>query len=275
MNRTRTSITVLVVLVLFFALAGEAWALPLLPATFSGTVRLNGAAPGGGVNVTASIGSLSWSTTTFQAAGDTWYQIDVDGDDPNTPVKEGGEEGDTVTFRVGGYNASPNGSWHSGVDSYSHNLSASSPPTPTPITPTSTPTKTPTPTNTPVPADQYWFSGYVYDDDSGGQARSGRSSTPRPLATEVSSGSGPLRGRANTPWSRSTPRVTSQPEPRLRRAPTVRWSILIVSSSTILPSGSSAHRSSTMLSRRSSQRPARQAAQRPRGQQRPSPSRRP
>jgi len=166
MNRTRISITLLVVSVLFFALSLEVWAVPPVPATFSGTVRLDGAAPGGGVNVTASIGGLSWSTTTFQAAGDTWYQIDVPGDDADNPGKDGGEPGDTITFRVGGYNASPSGSWSSG-DHLNHNLSASSPPTPTPITPTSTPTKTPTPTNTPVPADQYWFSGYVYDDDSG------------------------------------------------------------------------------------------------------------
>jgi len=160
MNRKRTSITVLVVLVLFFALTGEAWAVPPIPATFSGTVRLNGVAPGGGVNVTASIGGLSWSTTTFQAGGDTWYQIDVPGDDPDNPGKDGGEPGDTITFRVGGYSASPSGSWSSG-DHLNHNLSASSPPTATPITPTSTPT------NTPVPSDQYWFSGYVYDDDTG------------------------------------------------------------------------------------------------------------
>jgi len=271
MNRRRISITLLVVSVLFFTLALEAWAVPPVPATYSGTVRLNGAAPGGGVNVTASIGSLSWSTTTFQAAGDTWYQIDVPGDDPDNPVKEGGEPGDTITFRVGGYNASPNGSWSS--DNYlNHNLSASSPPTATPITPTSTPTKTPTPTNTPVPADQYWFSGYVYDDDSGGasavplssctggQARNGRRSTPRPLAGVGVSGFGLLRERANTPWSRSTPRVTSQPEPRLRRAPMVRWSIPIESSSTILPSVLSAYRFFTMFSYRHSRQPARRPA---------------
>jgi len=166
MNRTRASITVLVVLVLFFTLSLEAWAVPPIPATYSGTVRLDGVAPGGGVNVTASIGSLSWSTTTFQAAGDTWYQIDVPGDDPDNPGKDGGEPGDTITFRVGGYNASPSGSWSSG-DHLNHNLSASSPPTATPITPTSTPTNTPIPTDTPVPPDQYWFSGYVYDDDTG------------------------------------------------------------------------------------------------------------
>ena len=41
-----------------------------------------------------------WSFVLYKEGGVTYYRIDVGGDDPNTPTKEGGVEGETVYFGV-------------------------------------------------------------------------------------------------------------------------------------------------------------------------------
>ncbi len=55
------------------------------------------------------------------------YALTVRGDDPETPAKEGGIEGDSVSFRVGDRRAFPLVTWHSGL-SERHNLSFSASP---------------------------------------------------------------------------------------------------------------------------------------------------
>jgi len=41
-----------------------------------------------------------WTGILYRQHGVTYYSVDVDADDPNTPTKEGGVEGDTVYFSV-------------------------------------------------------------------------------------------------------------------------------------------------------------------------------
>ncbi len=59
--------------------------------------------------------------------GNSVYSLDIPADDLSTPVKEGGIEGETVTFLVAEFPASPNADWHSGVN-MELNLSASTAP---------------------------------------------------------------------------------------------------------------------------------------------------
>ena len=157
---------------------------PPVPYGPKGTVRVNGQIPPDGTQVTAWIGGVRYASTATYTWGSSigYYSIDVPGDLDETPdIKEGGREGETVVFKVDGRTASPTGTWTSGDDPVI-NLTVTIPPTATPthtatpITPTNTPThtRTPTRTNTPTitptsgpPPEQYWFSGYVYDQYTG------------------------------------------------------------------------------------------------------------
>jgi len=132
-------------------------AVPPLPSTFYGTVKVDGANVADGTVVSAWIDGAKYAeTATFTFSGESWYSVDVLGDDPDTPEKDGGQEGDTVVFLIGSYEADQTGTWHQGVAA-PLNLTASGGPTPTPTssttpTPTKTPTSTPTPTVTPTPS---------------------------------------------------------------------------------------------------------------------------
>jgi len=68
---------------------------------FYGPVTIGGFAADDGTSVSAHIGSLSWATTTT----DGKYGYDpaffyIPADDPETPAKDGGEDGDVITFKV-------------------------------------------------------------------------------------------------------------------------------------------------------------------------------
>ena len=94
-------------LIIFFAmiatgLVGEAWGVPSLPTTLYGTVKKDGANVPDGTVVSAWIGGVQYaSTSTFTSGADSVYSINVPGDDPETPTKEGGVSGDVVSFSVG------------------------------------------------------------------------------------------------------------------------------------------------------------------------------
>lgn len=133
-------------------------AVPPLPCKFYGTVKQNGANVPAGTEVTAWIAGTQYASAyTFSYSGETWYDIDVPGDDPDTPYKDGGVPGDTVSFKVGEVWADQTGTWQTGGN-VSLNLTIAAP-TPTPTvtgtpptaTPTNTPTHTPTATNTRTP----------------------------------------------------------------------------------------------------------------------------
>lgn len=129
-------------------------AFPPLPASFYGTVKLNGANVADGTLIEALINGKVYAqgyTQMFQ--GDSVYTITIPGDDTGTSSIEGGKEGETITFKIGGIEAQQSAVWRTG-SSAELNLSAAAavaPNTPAP-TPTPYPTQTAIPkVNTPLP----------------------------------------------------------------------------------------------------------------------------
>jgi len=128
-------------------------AAPPIPATFYGTVRVNGANAPAGTSVDAYIGGVSYASKVVQISGaDTVYAIDVPGDIPEIAGKQGGVEGDSIEFRVGGLVCAQSGVWHRGTQTNLNLTAAGTLPTMTPTTTqlaTETPTSTPAVTSTP------------------------------------------------------------------------------------------------------------------------------
>lgn len=88
-------------------------AVPQIPCNFSGYVN-NGTGPVG-VEIVGEIDGVAYgSTTSFDYEGDTVYALDVLGEDTETDYKDGGDDGDTVFFKVDGYFANEVGTWYSG-----------------------------------------------------------------------------------------------------------------------------------------------------------------
>ncbi len=156
----RTSICLLIICTVIFANPSSALAVPSLPSSFYGTLKLNNANVPDGTLVQAIIAGKVVAFSQTQAyQGDSVYSLDIPGDDPATAAVEGGREGDVIQFKMGGILAAQTGAWHSATN-ISLNLSASSSSTAIPILPTLThlPTQTsirsfPTriPSKTPIP----------------------------------------------------------------------------------------------------------------------------
>ena len=128
-------------------------AAPPLPATFYGTVKVNGANVPAGTSVDAYIGGVSYASKPVQTSGaDTVYALDVPGDIPEIAGKDGGVEGDAIQFRVGGLVCAQTSVWHQGTQTNLNLTATGTMPTLTPTTtqlPTNTPTQTPSATVTP------------------------------------------------------------------------------------------------------------------------------
>jgi hypothetical protein len=110
----RTSICLLIICTAIFANPSSALAIPSLPSSFYGTVKLNNANVLDGTVVQAFNGDLMIAqgyTQTYK--GDSVYSLDVPSDNTDTPVIDGGREGDTITFKVAGIVANEIGIWHS------------------------------------------------------------------------------------------------------------------------------------------------------------------
>ncbi len=92
-----------------------ALAIPPLPSSFYGKVQVNGKNVPDGTVVRALIGGNVYAEGRTQAyQGSSVYSLDVPGDEAGTQALEGGREGDTVQFEVGGVLAGQTGTWHSG-----------------------------------------------------------------------------------------------------------------------------------------------------------------
>lgn len=99
------------------AVARPALAFPPLPSSFYGTVKVNGANVPDGTLVQAKInGNVYAQTKTLTYQGDSVYSLDVMGDDTSTTTIEGGHDGDTVAFTIGGHPASQTGTWKGGTN---------------------------------------------------------------------------------------------------------------------------------------------------------------
>jgi hypothetical protein len=120
-------------------------AFPSLPSSFYGTVKVNGANVPDGTLIQALInGKVIIENTTQTYQGDSSYSLDIPADDPDTLVVDGGKDGDTITFIMGGIVADQAGTWKNG-SIVSMNLSASSATTlliPVQVTFTPIPTQT-------------------------------------------------------------------------------------------------------------------------------------
>jgi len=141
---------------------GHLWveAAPPRPASFYGTVTLNGANVPLPASVEGLIDGVAYAASpVMESGGATVYALDVPGDIPERVGKQGGQAGETIQFRVAGLPCAQTATWTEGVH-LNLNLSATGTlPTNTPsptlsATPTSTITPTPsqTPEVTPTPA---------------------------------------------------------------------------------------------------------------------------
>jgi hypothetical protein len=91
-------------------------AVPLVPSSFHGTVKLNGANVPAGTVIHAYINGVEYAhTTVLTYQGDTVYSLDVPSEDTDTPGTQGGVEGDKIDFYIGSKKVTQTGTWHSGT----------------------------------------------------------------------------------------------------------------------------------------------------------------
>jgi hypothetical protein len=91
-------------------------AVPPLPSSFYGTVKVDEANVPVGTTVSAWINGAKYAEmTVLLYDGNTVYSLDVPGDDPETPSVEGGISGDPVVFYIGDQMADQTASWQSGT----------------------------------------------------------------------------------------------------------------------------------------------------------------
>jgi large repetitive protein len=150
MKKYRLLAVIIILTISFLFLSVQpASAVPPLPSSFYGKVKLDGVNVPDGTVIHALINGSEYAhTTVLIYKGDTVYSLDVPGEDPDTAGTQGGVDGNTVTFLIGLNPADQTGTWHSGVNA-NLDLSGTAAPVDTP-TPTLTPTVTQTPTNTPT-----------------------------------------------------------------------------------------------------------------------------
>jgi len=89
-----------------------------MPASFYGTVTVNGTDAPEGTPVSAWIDGVRYATTdAFTFDGRSMYALDVPADDPATPEVDGGRPGYTIVLRIGGLKADQTATWHGGTNS--------------------------------------------------------------------------------------------------------------------------------------------------------------
>ena len=137
---------VIILCIVLLLLPTTVQAIPPLPSSFFGTVKVNAVNVADGTLVEAVIEDqvvAKGYTQTYQ--GNSVYSIDVPGDEAGTAPIEGGKEGDAVHFKISGIDAVESGTWHSATN-VELNLSATS------ETILNTPMATPShvPTQTPI-----------------------------------------------------------------------------------------------------------------------------
>jgi PKD repeat protein len=88
-----------------------------MPSSFYGTVNINGSNVPLTTKVSAWINGVKYAEVgTFTFESKSVYTIEVPVDNPDTGEKDGGEEGDTVVYKIGSDTADQTGTWHSGTN---------------------------------------------------------------------------------------------------------------------------------------------------------------
>ncbi len=124
-------------------------AVPPVACNFWGTVKLNGqnVPDGTVVSVWSDDWSVKWEETpTFTYDGSSTYNININGDDPETGPIEGPTAGETVRFKIGGDDANESSTWQEAGTVQADLTGTGATPTPS-----HTPTEGPTATNTLTP----------------------------------------------------------------------------------------------------------------------------
>ena len=113
----RQSWVLLLTILLISILPGAVKAAPPVPYVPYGTVKLNGADVPDGTEITAFCGGVQYGyTQTSTSEGESFYSMEVIGDDPDSTEKDGCYPGETVTFRVLSILADQTGTWDSGSE---------------------------------------------------------------------------------------------------------------------------------------------------------------
>lgn len=119
MKRSRIFVGILITIVMVFGMVGTVYAQPPLPSSFYGLVKFNDNAPVVGNIVEAYVPGISGpvATTAIKLDGaDLVYNINVPGDIPDTTgEKEGGTDGEAVTFKIG-TRIVATATWHQGTN---------------------------------------------------------------------------------------------------------------------------------------------------------------
>jgi len=88
---------------------------PVLPGAFWGTATVGGSSLSAGTSITVWISDTQVAQTTSLINGSaSVYSLDIPGDDPDTPEREGGNTGEVVRFKIGPVWANESGTWESG-----------------------------------------------------------------------------------------------------------------------------------------------------------------
>ena len=201
--RTKTGILLALTLLLSLVLPVAADEPPRLPSGFYGTAKQNGANVANGTAVSAWINGVKYAeTTTFLTTINSQqvsvYTITVPGDDPSTSgVIEGGNEGDTVVFRISSNLTYETGIWHEGTD-VERNLTVNFAPATVSVTPSA------------ANAMPNWYRTFTatYEDTNGWQDlrdvylmwNTSAADNVQQMRYEVSTRKVYLRNDANTAW---------------------------------------------------------------------------
>jgi hypothetical protein len=88
---------------------------PPLPHQLSGLVRVNGAFVPAGTVVSAWCGGVQYDQfNAYRYEAQSWYVLEVPGDDPATPEIEGCLVGETISFMIGSLDADQTIAWREG-----------------------------------------------------------------------------------------------------------------------------------------------------------------
>ncbi len=125
MKIQRTFSVLFLTIALVLSNISTALAMPPLPSSFYGTVKLDGANVAVGTIISARIDGVQYASEAASLSGsNTIYSFSVPGDDPDTEeIIEGGVTGDIVVFYIGSYLADQTATWRSGRNT-SVNLTA-------------------------------------------------------------------------------------------------------------------------------------------------------
>lgn len=118
MKINRSILSLFLVLFLLLSNISVAHAIPPLPSSFYGTVKVDGVNVTAGTVVTAWINGVAYaSATTFTNGSNVVYRMNIPGDDTSTTETiEGGTEGQTISFHIGSLIADQTATWTGGTN---------------------------------------------------------------------------------------------------------------------------------------------------------------